>query len=354
MTCMTCRANCRRTVMKKLHRTRVHVAAVLVLASSLAVWAWLSNGEIRRHPNGPPVKVRIALPTQISAGSVFVAQSRNFFPLRGIDASIQPFALGRDALFSVLKGNADLAVLADTPFMLAVMKGEKIAAVTTIFSSRTAIAVVGRKDRGVEKAEDLAGKRVGTISGTNAQYFLDALLLSTGVDQAAVEILDVRPGAMAEALQSDRVDAVTAWNPELARLEAQGHGRYTLIYGKDAFVYRFVLVGKQDYISTHGEEVKNVLRAIEDAVQFIQSDAAAARVIIGRAIALEPELLTHSFDPKDYFLTLDQALLLSLSEQSRWAVAAGFVPAKSTPNYLEFIRYQALEAVLPSAVKIIR
>ena len=340
--------------MKKSLRNRVPILAALLLASSLCAWAWFSNGEIGKHPGGATVKVAIALPTQISAGSIFVAQEQKYFQRHAIDATIQPFTLGKDALSSVLKGNADLALLADTPFMLAVMKGEKIAAVTTIFSSRTAIAVVGRKDRGIARAEDLAGKRVGTISGTNAQFFLDALLLSTGVDKSTVEINDVRPGAMVEALQSNRVDAVTAWNPELARLESAGQGRYAMIYGRDAFVYRFVLVGKQDYISRHAAEVRNVLRAIEDAVQFIQTDAAAAKVIIGNAITLEPALLSRSFDPKDFFLTLDQALLLSLSEQSRWAVDAGFVESKHTPNYLEFIRYQALEAVLPSAVKIIR
>lgn len=340
--------------MKKSLRNRVPILAALLLASSLCAWAWFSNGEIGKHPGGATVKVTIALPTQIGSGSAFVAQKQNYFQQRGIDATIQPFALGKDALSSVLRGNADLAILADTPFMLAVMKGEKIAAVTTIFSSRTAIAVVGRKDRGIAKVEDLAGKRVGTITGTNAQYFLDALLLSAGVDKSTLEINDVRPGAMAEALETSRVDAVTAWNPELARLEAEGHGRYTLIYDRNAFVYRFVLVGKQDYISRHAAEVRNVLRAIEDAVQFIQTDAAAAKVIIGHAISLEPTLLSQSFDPKDFFLTLDQALLLSLSEQSRWAVDAGFVQSKSTPDYLEFIRYQALEAVLPSAVKIIR
>ncbi len=340
--------------MKKFLRTRIHIGVVLLLASSVGAWAWFSNGEIRRHPAGVPVQVRIAIPTQISAGSIFVAQDQRYFPSRGIDAAIQPFALGKDALSSVLQGKADLAVLADTPFMLAVMKGEQIAAITTIFSSRTAIAVVARKDRGIVTAEDLAGKRVGTIAGTNAQYFLDALLLSTGVDRATLQVKEVKPNAMAKALQDDDVDAVTAWNPELARLESAGQGRYAMIYGKDAFVYRFVLVAKQDYISRHAEEVRKVLRAIEDGVQFIQTESSAAKVIIGRAISLEPDLLARSFDPKDFFLTLGQALLLSLSEQSRWAIGAGFVQAKAAPNYLDFIRYEALESVVPSAVKIIR
>lgn len=299
-------------------------------------------------------KVTIALPSQISSGSFYVAQSQNYFQLRGIDAAIQPFVLGKEALASVLKGNADLALLADTPFMLAVMKGEKIATVATLFNSRTAMGVVARKDRGIARAEDLSGKRVGTTFGTNAQYFLDALLLSSGVDKATVEIKPVTPKTMSEALQTNAVDAVTAWIPDLARLEAEGNGRYVAIYGREAFVYRFVLVGKQDYIDRHPEDVKNVLRALQDAVQFIQSDSGTAKAIIGQAISLDPTLLSQSFDPKNFFLTLDQALLLSLSEQSRWAVDTGLVQVKTMPNYLDFIHYQTLESVLPSAVKIIR
>lgn len=309
---------------------------------------------LRPGLSAPPTiigKITLALPTQISAGAFFAATDRNFFAEHGLAVTTSTFALGRDALQAVLLGKADLAVLADTPFMFAVMKGEKIATVATVFGSRKTMAVLGRKDRRIMRAEDLGGKTIGTMFGTNAQYFLDALLLAHDVSRNSVTVVDIAPESLEGALRDGRVDAITAFNSKLAN--AVGESAIT-IYGEDLFVYRFMIVGKQTYIDSHPTEVRQLLAAIEEGNRFIHDEPALAKAAIGKAIGHSPELMTKYFEPNDFQITLDQSLLLSLGDQTRWAMRQRLVPDGPMPNYLDFVRQAPLDALQPSANKIIR
>lgn len=337
-------------------RLIVPTAAGVALLIATGVWYAVQSGQhlATLTSTQTPSKVTIAIPKQVAAASILIAQDRGFFSATGVDTTLKAFDLGRDALQSLLQGDADLAVMADTPFMLAAINGEEIAAIATVFSSRKTLALVGRKDRGVHDLNSLKGKKVGTVFGINAQFFLYALILSSGLNETEIEVINFKPFELSDALKNGKVDAITAWNPELARLESQISENYSVIYGKELFVSRYILVGKRAYLDTHQAEVKKVLTALQQSVQFIQEHSAQAEALVGKSISLEPALLARIFDPKDYFLTLDQTLLLSLSEQSRWAVKSGIVKSKTTPNYLEFIHPRALEQVSPTAVKIIR
>ena len=330
-------------------RTGKWVTAGLIGLLGIGLF-WL----LRPSLSAPPAlteKITLALPTQISAGALFVATERDFFAKHGLSVTTSTFVLGRDALQAVLLGKADLAVLADTPFMFAVMKGEKIATIATIFGSRKAIAVLGRKDRHITRAEDLGGKTIGTMFGTNTQYFLDAMLLAHGVPRSSVTVVDIAPESLEGALRDGRVDAITSFNSKLASAVGE---HATTIYGEDLFVYRFMVVGKQTYIDSHPTEVRQLLAAIEEGNRFIHDQPALAKAAIGKAIGHSPALMARDFEPNDFQITLDQSMLLSLGDQSRWAIRQRLVPDRPVPNYLDYVRQAPLDALKPSANKIIR
>ncbi len=249
-------------------RLAVYSALFAILLALAGIW--LAGSAMISETKRATSSVRIAIPNQISAGSLVVAENQKFFSKEGVDTSLQRFTLGKDALRSLMENKSDLAVVADTPFAMAVMNNAKISAVSTVFSSRNAMAIVGNKNRGIDKIEHLVGKKIGTVAGTNAQFFLHAMLFASAIDDTRVEVVDLKANDLVKALEDGRVDAITIWNPELAKLESRSGGKYSVIYGRNVFVYRFVLAGKTDYLDTHQEDVRKVLAAISQAVQYIQ------------------------------------------------------------------------------------
>lgn len=335
----------------KLTVTSVAFIVGIVGATAL-ILSWRLS-QAAEAPAVPHPHVIIATPTQISSGAFYVANHEGMFSKRGIDVTLEPFILGKQALQAVMQNKADLAVAAETPFMFSVMKGEKIATVAALFGSRRSIAVVARKDRGINSAEDLRGKTIGTMFGTNAQFFIDTVLLAHAVEKSAVTILDIKPDAMVETLKNGDVDAVTVWNPDLAKLQQLFGDRVVTLYDEGIFVYRFLLIGKQEYIDKHPKEIQKILLALDDANKFIHRNPNPSQLLVGNALGMDSMYLHKTFDPNDFGLALDQTLLLALSDQTRWAIKQGLIAREPIPNYLNYIRQEALETVMPNAIKII-
>ena len=125
-------------------------------------------------------------------------------------------------------------------------------------------------------------------------------------------------------------------------------------YAEKLFSMRFVLVGKAGYVDSHPQEVQRVLRALIAADASITADPVAARHMVGAALKVDDALMVKMFDPQDFDVSLKQAQLLALEDQTRWAMAQGLAKPGPVPNYLKRMKYQHLEAVSPDAVQLVR
>jgi hypothetical protein len=71
-------------------------------------------------------------------------------------------------------------------------------------------------------------------------------------------------------------------------------------------------------------------------------------------VKTDETLLDEIWDIYNYRVTLDQAFLMDLEDQTRWAIKHRLTKRKDMPNYLNFIYVDGLLAVKPEAVRIIR
>ena len=308
---------------------------------------------VLRTPVSPVLPVTIAVPTQINSALAIVATSQGLFQKADANVISKPFVLGRDALKAVIEGKADLAVVADTALMFSLQDGNKLDIIASISQGRRSLAIVTRNDRGIKTLKDLSGKSVGLSMGTNLTYFLDMILQTQGVPSSEVNFVDLNTSDVILAFKTGRVDAAVVFQPFLSKLETELGSRIKVFYGDDVYAFRFLLVGKPLYVDRHPEEIKRVLRALIDAEQLVRDRPAEARKAVGNAVNVDDALMAKLFNTEDYALSLDQAMLLALDDQTRWAMRRGIISPGPIPNYLENVKYQHLEAILPSAVKII-
>ena len=298
-------------------------------------------------------KVIIALPNQISSAPVIVAFAQGLFQQAGVDVVSQPFQLGKDALNSVLEGKADLAVVADTPLMFALLNGADIAMVAGISRGRRTLGIVTRNDRGITRLKDLSGKSIGLTFGTNMPYFLDAMLQTYGIANDDVKQVDLKVADISLALKDGKIDAAVMLQPFLALLEADMGNKVNIFYGEEVYAFRFILAGKPAYIDSHPQEIRRILKALIAANQSIHAYPGKARAAVSNAVNIDGTILEKIFNPDDYIISLDQAMLVALDDQTRWAMRMGIAKQKTMPNYVKAMKYQDLEAVLPTAVTFI-
>ena len=327
-------------------RVGLFVLAALIIGG-LALW-------MLRTPASPVSPVTIAVPTQINSALAIIATSQGLFQKANVNVISKPFVLGKDALKAVIDGEADLAVVADTVFMFKLHDGNKLDIVASISQGRRSLAIVTRNDSGIKTLQDLRGKSVAVTMGTNFTYFIDMVLQVQGVPSSEINFVDLNTADTLTAFKAGRIDAAVVYQPHLAQLETELGNRIKVFYGDDVYAFRFLLVGKPLYIERHPEEIKRVLRALVAAEQLVRADPAGARKALGNAVNIDDALMVKLFNTEDYAISLDQAMLLALDDQTRWAMRRGIIARGPIPNYMENVKYQYLEAILPSAVKVIR
>jgi NitT/TauT family transport system substrate-binding protein len=72
------------------------------------------------------------------------------------------------------------------------------------------------------------------------------------------------------------------------------------------------------------------------------------------AIKVDKELVKEVWDAFSYQVRLDQNLLITLEDETRWAMKNKLTDKTVMPNFAEYIHVDSLKAVKPEAVRLNR
>lgn len=314
----------------------------------LTLWLTVAGCQQKAPPEaGSLLPVRLAYTTQHDCSLVHVAQAKGFFREEGVAVDPQVLSFGKQALDKVLQGKADLATVAETPFVFAALSREKVSLVASIFSSGGNHAIVALD---VPEPGGLRGKRIGVIPGTTSDIFLDAFLVANNIDPRQVSAVPMKPDQMPEALTSGKVEAVSIWNPPLKTITKELGKGCNVFSDPHIYTETFVLAGRTDFINENQPLVRRVLRALIKAEEFTRQHPDQARKLVAASLDLDPDLLRELWDARSFSVRLDHSLVISLEEESRWAMKYRAVGKVQMPNYLEHVDPRPLSAVQPSAV----
>ncbi|WP_459817066.1 ABC transporter substrate-binding protein [Geotalea toluenoxydans] len=341
-----------RNVAPSIRHRRTWIIIVLVMTAGCVFF--IVRAHLQQKPLPPPQDVTIAIPTLPFAALAQIAQHQGFYLQEGLHATPLVYPYGKPALQAVVDGSADFAVVAETPFMFAVLNGEKISIVATILTSSEAHAIVARKDRGIVKYEDLKGRRIGATLGTSGHFFMDAFLVAHGISNADVEAVDLKPEEMADALANGTVDAISTWQPFLSYTQQKMGDRGVSFKDEDIHRLTFNIIATHDFIRHNPEQVAKVIRALVKAEEFAIREPAAAQKTVADFCHIDREVLRRFWPAYSFQVTLDQSLLLALEDESQWAMGNGLVKKRQIPNYLNFIYYDGMQSVKPERLMILR
>jgi len=326
-----------------------------IFISVIVVIVILVSGCVQEQKyTGPVEKITVAIGTGPVTSLIHIAFVKGYFENEGLDFVLQQHPSGKSAFNAVVEGEADLATAAETPIMLAIMRGEKICILATISSTEKNKMIVARKDKGVSIPNDLKGKKIGVSVGTNAEFFMDSFLIMHGISRDEVEVINVESNAIVDTLTSGEVDAVSTWNPHISILQKGLGDNGVTFSGEGIYRETFNIATKQDFANENPQTIKKVLRALIKAEEFCEENPDEAREIIAGKIGMDRAALNELWELYDFKVTLDQSLLVTLEAEARWAIKNKLTDKTEVPNYLDYIYLDALEKVKPEAIGIIR
>jgi NitT/TauT family transport system substrate-binding protein len=334
-------------------KTIVGAAALVGILATLANWSTITSSLA--PPPAPLQKLTIAANNvYIGSSLLYLAAAKGHFFEEGLDVTLQPHASGADALNAALDQQADLGTAANIPVMLATMNERPAAIVATIFTARGVNGVVARRDRGISTVADLKGKVIGVTVGTDSQFVLSTMLTRQRLSSDQVRIVNIRPGNSAEALQSGKVDAVSTWEPWVTAAKKSIGENGIEFHAESAFMANFNLVGRTDWVKANPDVVQRLLRAILRSKRFADEHPQEAAKILVETLKIDPSAIDAIGTNYRFVVQLDQSLLVTLEDQARWAIENKMTAQTVVPNFLSTIAVDALLAVKPDAVTIVR
>ena len=285
---------------------------------------------------------------------IYVAEAQGYFEREGVAVRTHECSSGRSCFQLLAIGQTDLATAAELLVALDSFTGSDVAIIATLNSSAHSIKLVARRGAGIKVPEDLRGKRIATVAGTSAQYFLDRWLVFHEIDPKQVDVVPLAPEQLVGALQRHEADAIAIWEPIASTAMAALAPDGLLLTSPRVYIQHFSLIASRQAIAQREADLIKLLRALQRAERLIakyplQVNAKAKAIMQARA-NLDRAFVDSIFPSFNYRLSLEQSLVNSMEGVARWSLREGHVaPGRRIPNYRDFVEPGPLRTAVPRA-----
>jgi sulfonate transport system substrate-binding protein len=171
-----------------------------------------------------------------------------------------------NALQFLNAGSIDFGSTAGSAALVARINGNPIKSVY-VYSRPEWTALVTTRDSKINKVEDLKGKKVAMVRGTDPHIFLVRALLSAGLtDKDITPVLVQQHADGGTALVRGDVDAWAGLDPMMAQHEIEEGAR--LFYRNAAANTWGILNSREEFIKDQSDIVRRVLATYEEARKY--------------------------------------------------------------------------------------
>jgi ABC-type nitrate/sulfonate/bicarbonate transport system substrate-binding protein len=337
-----------------LEGKNIFLTVVAVLILGVGFWYILSKPKSEPAYSGPIDKLVIGAETSLLTSAVWVAKEKEYFDEYGLDVEIREFDSGKASFNNMLEGGVNISTVAPTPIMFQSFNRNDFSIFATFVYSDDDVKVIARKDFGISTASDLIGKKVGIVDGSTSQFFLSAFLARKGLKDIDVESVSFAPGDLPTAISTGEIDAIVVWEPHAYTATQLLGDNAIRLPSSDVYRETFNLMVMDSFRQNNPEVLKRFVKAIDKATMFIDDNTLRSQILVAERLKINHEDLSALWDDFIFAMSLDQSLIVTLENEAIWAIKNNLTDATEVPNYLDYIYFDALEAVSPEAVTIVR
>ncbi len=302
--------------------------------------------------NSAGERVRVGLLPLTSSAPIFIAVEEGLFAKEGLDPELKFMQAAQPIAAALAAGEIDVGATGLTAGLynaLATGLDAKIVAdkgrewpgyrLTGIVVSKAAW------DRGVRKVEDLRGKRVGvTQIGSTFHYMLGNILEKHGIPLSQVQIVPLGGlQALAEALGSEKLEAVFIAQPLCSEAEAKGTGR-VLVWSGDELKYQIAAIFMSGKFWEKRDLAKAFMRAYIRACRIYHDECLGLDVLgkpsrgknfervmaqIGKYTGLSPERIAGDLS---YNQRNGELMWEDIPRQIKWYRTQGMLSQEPDPG----------------------
>jgi ABC-type nitrate/sulfonate/bicarbonate transport system substrate-binding protein len=321
-----------------------HMAVILLAAGASCSPAGYSGVET----------IRLGTLALETSTLIFIAENQNYFSQNGLDIEFHYYDTGLLALNALLSGDVDIASpVGEYAFVGKILDKHQVKTIGALDKADYQ-KLVARKDRGISNPTDLKGKKIGVIRNTQQEYYLIQFLEINGIGMSDVELVSVTVAESVDAIVGGRVDAIMMVPPYTTNA-VEKLGDNLIIWPAQSFqLTQQLIICQADWIASNPDLAERFLGSLEKAQNYLSRFPGQVKRIVKERLSLGDDDVARIWSENQFGLSLEQTLIIAMENEARWIIKNNLTPEKQTPNFLDYIFEDALKAVKPEAVNIIR
>ena len=283
--------------------------------------------------------------------NVFVAHDEGMFAEHGIESNVKLFDVGFLGTEAVMAGEAHTAGSVELPLLGVLAQGADLVVPAVVVKTNDQRIVV---DRSIRTPQDLAGKRIGLIKGSNFEYSFQRYLEQFKVPSDSVEFVNVDAAEQVAVMARGDIDGFLNVEPVITRASgALGDKIHVLKPDLGSVVpTRILLEMKRSYVEQNPQAVEKTLAALRDAATFIKENPDRAAEIGAKWTKIPAKDVARFLKEAnfDYRVHYDQEAFDAMAKVADWMDKQGrFKSGK--PDLNKVLYLDPLRKVDPDAVE---
>jgi sulfonate transport system substrate-binding protein len=190
------------------------------------------------------------------------------FSKDGIEVKHDLFPVGPPIVESFASGRTDIGYMADQPPIQGRANNIDLKAIALTGSSEKTTGIIVSTKSNIKSIKDLKGKKVATAVGSILHQLLLIYLKSEGMTFSDIQLVNLVPADLNNALQSGHVDAVVNSDPYNSAAVDAGYGRWLV----DATGYKDIvslIIARNEFAKTHPDVVARYLKVYARADKWL-------------------------------------------------------------------------------------
>jgi|GEM_PF-6762648 len=308
----------------------VTVVTVLVIVTVLG-FLWLT-GHLRQVKE-PLIDVHFTLsPTPFNVTARY-AHDHGFFLEEGLNVIFEPTLTGYAGLRGLSQPGVRVTAAAESAVGAAIADGVPIKVLASVASIIDLVVIAYRKDLGIHRFQELAGRRIGIASRTTSDYYLDVMLELKGMKRESVTIVSMPLDELGKALKNGTVDAISIWSPHYERIREEIPNTIGIFGNEGLYHWSWLLTVRDDDDDTLNRDTyTRLLRAMIRAGNAIQARPKVAADELAPWVETTPQILLGMWSWCSFDVQLGQSVLLQIENAARWYQVRNFPDAQGSPS----------------------
>jgi len=288
---------------------------------------------------GETEKIRVGYFPNVTHAPALIARATQRFESRlgeGINVDWKTFNAGPEAIEALFAGGLDILYVGPSPAINGYVRsrGDALRIVAGVASGGAGFVV--RQGSGIERFEDIKGKRVATPQKGNTQdvalrYLMKEKGLVSRDRGGDVEVFHISGGDQLTAFLREQVDAIWTVEPWLTRLTAEAQGRILFEdeeFWPDGKYATTVLIVRKKYMEEHWNLIRTWVKVHVELIDWINGNFTTSKQLFNEEFeretgkAFPPEYLDRFF-ARVVFTT--EPIESQLLESAKRAHAVGYL-----------------------------